>query len=292
MSLLQLASISTLHSFCTSVVRQYAYLLDVDPAFRIADEMESDLMKQEVIDEMFEEAYGQEGEQLELFFTVVDMFSNDRSDLDVEQLILKLYTFAMQNPWPEKWLEDVAEAYHLPEECTEQSLPWLTTLKEEVEEVFISSRNEIKRAISIANESDGPYHYLEALEADIELIDEALTLVNSWDHLQEFLQESKLKSLSRKRVECDERKKDRIKQIRDRFRDQWNKMTKSWFNRNLAAHMEDMRKLYPAVKEITKVVLEFKKRFAAIKRERAIVDFDDLEHFCLAILIDPSSNED
>jgi len=249
-------------------------------------------MKQEVIDEMFEEAYGQEGEQLERFFTVVDMFSNDRSDLDVEQLILKLYTFAMQNPWPEKWLEDVAERYYLSEDCTEQDLPWLTTLKEEVEEILLASRHEIKRAISIANESDGPYHYSEALEADIELINEALTLVESWDPLQGFIQASKLKSLSRKRVECDEHKKDRIKQIRDRFREQWNKITKSWFSRNLAAHIEDMRKLYPAVKEVTELVLAFKQKFAAVKRERAIVDFDDLEHFCLAILMDASSNED
>ena len=77
LSLLQKASISTLHSFCTSVVRQYAYLLDLDPAFRIADTMELDLIKQEVMEEMFEDAYGQDGEEQELFFTVVDMFSNE-----------------------------------------------------------------------------------------------------------------------------------------------------------------------------------------------------------------------
>jgi len=102
LSLLQRASISTLHSFCTNVVRQYAYLLDVDPAFRIADDMEMELMKQEVIDDMLEDYYGQEEEALTAFFSVVDMFSSDRNDADVGQLILKLFTFAMQNPWPEQ----------------------------------------------------------------------------------------------------------------------------------------------------------------------------------------------
>src|SRR5699024_8022651 len=108
LSLLQKASISTLHSFCTSVVRQYAYLLDLDPAFRIADTMELDLIKQEVMEEMFEDAYGQDGEEQELFFTVVDMFSNDRSDVELEELILRMYSFADQHPWPEEWLKEVA----------------------------------------------------------------------------------------------------------------------------------------------------------------------------------------
>src|SRR5690625_2520169 len=106
LSLLQRASISTLHAFCTSVVRQYAYLLDLDPAFRIADTMELDLIKQEVLEEMFEDAYGREGEEQERFFTVVDMFSNDRSDVELEELILRMYSFADQHPWPEEWLKE------------------------------------------------------------------------------------------------------------------------------------------------------------------------------------------
>src|SRR5699024_9489732 len=51
LSLLQRASISTIHSFCMNVVRQYSYVIDLDPAFRIADEMEIDLLKHEVLDE-------------------------------------------------------------------------------------------------------------------------------------------------------------------------------------------------------------------------------------------------
>src|SRR5699024_12324617 len=80
LSLLQRASISTLHAFCTSVVRQYAYRIDVDPAFRIADQMEMDLIRQEVIDDVLEEAYSKTGEELDRFFHVADIFSSDRND--------------------------------------------------------------------------------------------------------------------------------------------------------------------------------------------------------------------
>src|SRR5690625_231230 len=110
-SLLQRAPISTLHSFCMDVVRKYAYLLDIDPAFRIADDMEVDLIKQDVIDELFEEWYGLEGEEQKRFFDIVDRFSNDRSDVDVETLILDLYTFSRQHPWPDHWLEQLINLY-------------------------------------------------------------------------------------------------------------------------------------------------------------------------------------
>ncbi len=94
LSLLQNASISTLHSFCLDVVRKYAYMLDLDPGFRIADDLEADLIRQEVMGELLEEWYGKEGEEQAAFFGVVDRFSNDRNDLEVEDLILKLYDFA------------------------------------------------------------------------------------------------------------------------------------------------------------------------------------------------------
>ncbi|MEI3612850.1 helicase-exonuclease AddAB subunit AddA [Pseudogracilibacillus sp. SO30301A] len=291
LSLLQRASISTLHSFCTLVVRQYAYLLDLDPAFRIADTMELDLIKQEVMEEMFEDAYGQEGEEQEVFFTVVDMFSNDRSDVELEEVILRNYNFADQHPWPEEWLQEVAEMYNLPNDCKEEDLPWLTMLKDEVMEQFLAWKQDIDRAMAVAGESDGPYHYLEALEADMQIINQAMSLT-SWDELAQYINSVTFKSLSRKSVDCSDEKKEKVKQLRDRFRKPFDKMKKDFFTRSLAAHMEDMRILYPVIKKITELVSEFKKRFSEVKRERAILDFSDLEHFALEILIDPASTKD
>ena len=129
LSLLQRASISTLHSFCLDVVKQYAYLLDIDPGFRIGDGMEMDLIKQDVLDDLFEEWYGDETGKVEEFFAVVDRFSSDRSDVDVEQLILDLYHFSVQNPQPEQWLDSLAEAYQIPEDWQEEDLEFLDILK-------------------------------------------------------------------------------------------------------------------------------------------------------------------
>lgn len=100
LSLLQRASISTLHSFCLDIVRKNAYMIDLDPSFRIADDVEMDMIKREVLDDLLEGWYDDSNQEQEQFFEVVNRFSNDRSDRDVEELILKTANFAVQHPSP------------------------------------------------------------------------------------------------------------------------------------------------------------------------------------------------
>ncbi|RLL45036.1 helicase-exonuclease AddAB subunit AddA [Oceanobacillus piezotolerans] len=291
LALLQRASISTLHSFCLEVVRQYAYLLEIDPAFRIADDMEADLLKQEVMDDLFEEWYGLEGQELAAFFSVVDRFSTDRSDLEVENVILDLYTFAMQNPWPLQWLDSLADSYRVPSDWKEEDLDWLNLMKLEVRNQFHAIEQEMKLALDITRESDGPYQYAETIDSDLANLSEALTNLDSWDSLQAFMTNSKFARLSGKKQDCDETKKEKVKNLRKSYKDRWTDMKDKWFNRSLSAHIEDMNELAPVVKELTELVKQFAVKFSEQKRERAIVDFSDLEHFCLQLLIDDASTK-
>src|SRR5690625_3781736 len=197
LSFVQQASISTLHSFCMDTIRQYAYLLDIDPAFRVANEMEADLLQQEVLDDLFEEWYGLEGEERDLFFTLVDMFSSDRSDLDVEALILKLYTFAMQNPWPDKWLDELASQYEMNENESLDDLEWLSIVKEEVKMNLDVMEQLIEEAKGVCESTDGPIHYLETLAADEEMLRVARENIDDWDALQAYISTAGFKRLSR-----------------------------------------------------------------------------------------------
>ncbi|WP_077325016.1 helicase-exonuclease AddAB subunit AddA [Virgibacillus siamensis] len=289
LSLLQRASISTLHSFCLDVVKQYAYLLDIDPAFRIANDMEADLIKQEVIDDLFEDWYGADGPEQQRFFSVVDRFSSDRSDTDVEELVLDLYTFAMQNPWPERWLEELAEVYNIPSEWKESELSWLSIMKREVRNQLEAMREEVNLAMELTKESDGPYHYADAIESDALSLEEALAKVGSWNDLQAHFSDSSFAKLSGKRVDCDEAKKEQVKNLRNSYKKRWNDMKDNWFSRNLEGHAADMQELAPVIKQLTELVKQFKERFTEQKRERGIVDFSDLEHYCLQLLCDDAS---
>lgn len=289
LSLLQRASISTLHSFCLDVVKQHAYLLDLDPSFRIANEMEGDLLKQEVMEDLFEKWYGAEDIEEEGFFAVVDRFSNDRSDAAVEALILSLYHFAIQNPWPDAWLDKLAAAYEIEEDWQESELAWLDTIKREVQSQFAAIRDEMQLAMNLANEPDGPFHYIEAIEQDLAGLHAALELLDHWDGLQEFMSSSTFARLSGKKIDCDESKKEKVKNLRDSYKKRWNKMKDRWFRRNLASHVGDMREMAPVVKQLTVLVKNFKDQFTQVKKEKAIVDFSDLEHYCLELFLDETS---
>ena len=290
LSLLQRASISTLHSFCLEVVRKYAYLLEIDPAFRIADDLEIDLIKQDVLDELFEKWYALEGEEQENFFQVIDCFSSDRSDVEVENMILDIYHFAIQNPWPDHWLDQLADVYQIPDEWKEADFDWLQMMKKEVNGQLASIQEHMQEALRICLEPDGPYNYTETVEADLKDLQTALDLTDSsWDELQTFFQKSTFSRLSGKKMDCNEEKKKQVKAIREDYKKQWNQLKNKWFKRNLMGHLEDMQELAPVIKTLTELVKQFKERFTAQKREKAIVDFSDLEHLCLQILIDETS---
>lgn len=292
LSLLQRASISTLHSFCMDVVRQYAYLLDIDPGFRIANDMEADLIKQDVIDDLFEEWYSKEDEELESFFGVIDRFSTDRSDEAVENLILALYTFSIQNPNPEEWLDQLATVYNIPENLTEEDLDWLGIIKQEVKNQIKAIENEIVRAENVARESDGPYQYIETVDSDKSMLYEIKSNLNDWDTLQTYMVNSKLATLSRKKMECNEDKRNKFKEIRDSYRKRLSDLKENWFSRKLQSQIDDMRELYPVIKQLTELVKQFKVKFTDQKTEKGIVDFSDLEHYCLAILRNEASTND
>ncbi|QHE51381.1 helicase-exonuclease AddAB subunit AddA [Pontibacillus sp. HMF3514] len=291
LSLLQRASISTLHSFCLDIVRRYSYMLDLDPHFRIADEIEADLMRQEIIEDLFEEWYGKEGEERDRFFEVVDRFSSDRSDAEVERLMLDLYNFSRQNPWPEAWMNDVQAMYDVSPDTPEEDIVWLQILKREVKSQLNAMLKDSEQALNLTRESDGPYHYAEAIDDDREKIQQALGLVDiSWHELQQYMQESgSFTALSRKKVECSDEKKERVKNLRDRYKKRWTSLSQEWFARSLPAYLEDMQSLAPVVEQLMVLVREFHERFQQKKKDQALVDFADLEHYCLHVLMDESS---
>lgn len=291
LSLLQRASISTLHSFCLNVVKENAYLLDIDPGFRIANEMEIDLIKQDVLDDLFEVWYGAESESADEFFAVVDRFSSDRSDLEVESLILDLYEFSVQNPWPEQWLDSLAAVYNISENWQEEELEFLEILKYEVKSKFTGLREQMQQALEIAREADGPYGYVDTLMKELEGLEQAESYLDSWGDLQKFMSAYKFGRLPGKKMDCNEDKKELVKKLRQNYKKKWEDMTKNWFNRALENHIQDMRELYPVVKKLTELVKQFNQGFTQIKREKAIVDFSDLEHYCLQLLLDDSGNE-
>lgn len=108
LTLLNRASVTTLHSFCLDILRRYFYKTDLDPAFRIADDNEAALLRLEVLEELFEDCYENRDEE---FLKLVDAYGGLRDDSFLQDMVLNLYEFSHSNPWPEQWLEGIYEKY-------------------------------------------------------------------------------------------------------------------------------------------------------------------------------------
>ncbi|MFI8686657.1 helicase-exonuclease AddAB subunit AddA [Rossellomorea sp. NPDC077527] len=291
LSLLNRASISTLHSFCLEVIRKYYYLIDIDPGFRIADETEGDLIRDEVLDELFEEEYGKEDNHA--FFKLVDTFTNDRSDGALQDMIRKLYDFSRSHPNPDEWLLGLEEMYELDEGVEIDQLAFIQPLLTDIRLQLHGAKRLFQRALELTRVPGGPGPRAENFLSDIEIVESLeRSLTTSWDHLYETIQTLPFTKL--KACRGDDFNKDIVdeaKKLRDQGKKTVEKLQEDFFSRRPGTFLEDMRKMKGVIHTLAEVVVEFGRRFRQVKEEKGLVDFADLEHFCLDILRDPSYDD-
>lgn len=292
LTLLNRASISTLHSFCIEVLRKYYYQLDLDPNFRIADETEAELIRQEVLEELLEEEYGLEDN--ESFFDLVDRFSNDRADDEIQQMIIRLFDFSRSYPWPEVWLERMVEKYKMSESVeTLEELSWTNELIQDVQLQLKGMLELVEQAKEWALLPGGPSPYYETLQSDEQYIRTLLTAgTNSWSELYEAFQSTSFARLKAcKGDDYDELLKDQVKSIRDRVKKQVDGLKEDLFSRSPESYILHIRELAPVMQTLVELVKSFSNRFQSAKKDKGLVDFSDLEHYCLEVLTGEASTD-
>lgn len=200
LSLVNKAQISTLHSFCLAIVKQYAYLLDIDPGFRIANEAEIALLRDDVLTDVLEDAYDAEDEaQVQAIYRLVDSFTSDRDDQAIETLISKLYDTSRVHAEPQKWLWSLPQVYELAEDVTiddlELSQYVKLTVRHSLEEAFVL----ISEMRAITLQPDGPAPYAETAEVDFAMIQEGIRISQNgtWQELFDFFATVKWSTLKR-----------------------------------------------------------------------------------------------
>jgi ATP-dependent helicase/nuclease subunit A len=292
LTLLNKASITTLHSFCMSVVRRYYYRLDIDPAFRVIDDTESQLLREEVIEALFEEYYSSQDQAG--FYELVDRYSNDRSDSELINLVQKIYDFSRSHPWPEQWLDQMAAAYNVRESSTIDDLPWTHDLKKSVQDQCRGLLSIIETAEDCASQPGGPYPYLDNFEKDKALLIQIIEASHGpWNALYEVFTNanfSKLKSV--RGDDFDDSLKEQAKGYRDEVKKRVTQIKEELFSRPPESFLEDLHDMAPYISLLVELVKGFGNRYVALKKEKALVDFSDLEHDCLLILRDVAANPD
>jgi ATP-dependent helicase/nuclease subunit A len=284
LSLLNRASISTLHSFCLEVIKKYYYLIDIDPGFRIANETEIQLLRDEVLDELFEEEYGKQGN--EAFFQLVDVFSNDRSDVALQEIIGNLYDFANANADPDSYLEKVSAMYSVDLAVPLEELPFIQSLLFEIDLQLEGAMDLAKQGLELTKLPAGPAPRAETFTKDMELIQSLiLAKQNSWISLYDTIQNVSFSTLkSCKKDAFDPELVEKSKKLRDKTKKIITDLKDELFSRKPESFLKDMMEMKAHIDTLADLVRKFSFQFSAVKRDKGLVDFADLEHLCLKIL--------
>lgn len=283
--LLGKAPIMTFHAFCQSVIRNYYYRLDIDPGFRIAEQTEAAILREDVLIDLFETYYASTEDQ-DTFYELVDRYSNDRSDQELFDLIMNVYDFSQSHPWPDLWLDELAAAYEVPEGDGIDDVSWIPSLKVAIQEQLEGAFSELRLAEQLAQEPGGPTPYLENLQSDQLILHQLLEASRGpWEAFYQAFTSvafSKLKAC--RGTDYDEDLKTQVKAMRDEVKKTIETMKTEAFAQLPSEYLADLREMAPFVTFIVRLVKEFREAYRRMKRERGLLDFSDLEHDCLAIL--------
>ncbi|ABW19823.1 helicase-exonuclease AddAB subunit AddA [Alkaliphilus oremlandii] len=280
LSLLNRASITTVHSFCIDVVRRHFHMIDVDPGFRIGDVTETSIMKLEALEELFEDEYEKGNEE---FFNLVEAFGGTREDRPLQDLVLKIYGFIQSQPYPEIWLRERVEDFALSIEAFNQS-PWIRTIKKRMGILLKGAMDLLEIAQTIALEPGGPDVYEEAILSDLDQIKE---LYHSLENpITDFYEQLNCINFIRLKTskDSDPILKEECKDLRDKAKDIVKDIRENIFNVSPEEYVEDLNRLYPLMDYLYRLVIGFTERYTEKKTDKGIVDFNDLEHFALRIL--------
>ncbi len=288
MTLIHSAQITTIHSFCLNVIRNHFNTIDLDPSFRIADDAELVLMKSDVIEDLLEAYYEKSEED---FLNFIESFSSGKSDAAIEGLILKLYDFSMSYPWPEEWLNEKKNIFSISSLEEMMNSDWMQKLLTQIKTILNDMQLRCKSAIRICEEADGPSAYITALESDADMLS-ALTELSDYKEYLDAFADLKFARLSGKKEEgVSEDKKNQVKLIREEIKKAIGDIKKNYFFQSAEDMFDDIRAMKSPMEVLINLTIDFAKAYAEKKAEKNLVDFNDLEHFALHILVQKNGEE-
>lgn len=291
LALLPSAQISTLHAFCQHVIRKYFYTIDLDPAFSIAGEEELNLLRRQVLEDVFL-SYYEDDEKASILYPLADMFGSDRGDDILMDTVSRMYTYARSLAWPEHWLKEAARAYDVAPDAVIDDMVWAGPIKDAVRRILEED----------AHLYDGVLYHLRQREAFAPACDtfvaeqaalQQAAQARSWNDLSRFVRAidfPRLKSL-RKLSDDDKAVWERCKKVRDDVKKDVIKTLQSvYFSATPEEWLDGMRAMKPVMDGLVTLTLDFAKAYGAAKKEKGWIDFSDLEHFCLQILLAPDAS--
>ncbi|MCM1135353.1 MAG: helicase-exonuclease AddAB subunit AddA [Clostridium sp.] len=281
-SLLHNAQITTIDSFCLFVIRNNFNEIGLDPGFRVADEGEMRLLTQDVMRDFLEEQYQ---EKNPAFADCVEYFTGGSNDKLLEEYIAKLYEFSMSCPWPEEWLLQRKEDYRIADIGALEAAPWVQYLLSYMGTVLEECKSSLETAVKVAERPDGPYMYGPVLESEIKMLNRVLSSKSFGEYYEAFETIAFGRLPSKKDDSVNPLCREKVQKLRNGVKKQLEELREMALRLSPAQVLERMQKASPFVETLLELVLSYKKELDAKKRRENIIDFYDMEHFALNILL-------
>lgn len=279
--LLNKASICTIDSFCLDVVRNNFFEIDISPNFRIADTAEIELLKQEVLEELFEEKYEEQNED---FQSLIKIYTSYRDDTPLKDLILKIHSYILSSPYPKKWLEDSIERFNLKDENMDFTKTiWgellIKEIKEELQDDITILEAQAKR---LSVEPD-LLLFQKTIENDVVELQTLLGNLDNWNKAYSIANSVDFITWPRNKV--DSMEKENAKSVRDSVKKKFNSKIEKIFVSSSEEAVQDILEMYKTLIKLKNLIFEFDEKFTKKKKDKNIVDFSDVEHYALQILV-------
>ena len=291
LNLLPSAHISTLHSFCQWVIRSYFYKLDINPTARIGNEAEMALLQQEVLADLLTKSY-EEG--LYNIYELADFFSDDKSDAGLTAKIMSLYNYAMSLANPDGWLRKALEPYKEAMTVNPSETLWGQYMWDQHVAVIDRIRERLERMEQILLDPVGPHKWQNIYDNQLAALS-MLSGAETWDdmgeackHTDTFIKDR----FNKLGEEVDPSLQAEFKSLGSQNKDDLKAMQAAVFTVPEATLQEQFKAQYPIIKGLVELTIAFHKAYRDMKQEQGIMDFSDLEHLCLALLVEPGTEDD
>ena len=303
-ALLHNAQITTIDSFSLFLIRNHFNEIGLDPDFRVADEGEIKLLQQEVLGQLLEDAYAGKfvpddvptsrenrdsedpsREARERFHACVEYFCPGGRESVLEQHILNLSRYAGSFPWPAEWLEERKNDYAAGDLDALLHSDYGQYLAERVSRVLQGCLEKLLEVKKLCELPDGPYMYGELTEAESEQLERLAACKDLKEQAAKVPTVTFGRLPSKKDDSVDPAKRELAKTIRNSVKDTLSDLSESYFKTPLELVVEQGKACREPLRMLLNLVLEFDRRLLAAKQERHLIDFSDMEHYALQILL-------
>ena len=296
LNLLPSAHISTLHSFCQWVIRSYFYKLDIPPTARIGNEAEMALLKQEVLENLLKEAYEHNTYGI---FDLSDFFSDDKSDAGLQDKVLSLYEFAMSQSNPDGWMRHAVEPYKAAQEQDLRDTLWGRAMWDDQQTEIDRIADRIEQMEPLLESPVGPKKWDKVYQEQLAALAQ-LKGAQTWSDMVDVCRnldtftKASFTSLGKalEKGEVDGALADEFKSLGSQNKDSLKGMKNGLFHIDESVLQQQFKDQYPLIHNLVELTIAFHKAYDEAKKEQGIMDFSDLEHLCLALLVEPGTEDD